>query len=164
MASNSTISKTFCLYNGLAPNRWQTFSRSSLRPIWPPSMDELITLQRLLRKELKLNLIYVVALKDFAINQCNLFWYCIVFQLCNMLYMQTTACTIMSNYDDFPDCSEKASDYVQRHSQHTTSVNILHHAYFTNRKMFLRNICRWKDIVWKSRLVFSATILQGHNT
>ena len=135
-------------------NQWRC---RSLRPIWPPGMDKLITLQQLLRNYLKLNVNYVFALIDFTIS---------VTSVNDALFLNLiTRCIYRQQHEQ--TCPIITIFLIVTKRQQTMSspiVNILHHSYITNRKMFLRNICRWKDVVWKSRLAFPTTIVQGHNT
>ena len=130
---------------------------SSVRPIWPTGMDKLIPLQQLLGNYLKLNVNYVFALKDFPISATS---------FNDVLFLNLkTRCIYRQQHEQTCPIITIFLIVTKRHQTMSSPiVNILHHSYITNRKIFLRNICRWKDVVWKSRLAFSATIVQGHNT
>ena len=120
-------------------------------------MDKLITLQQLLRNYLKLNVNYVFALIDFTISVTSVKDALFLNLITRYIYRQRHKET----------CPFITIFLIVTKRQQTMSspiVNILHHSYTTNRKMFLRNICRRKDVVWKSRLAFSTTVVQGHNT
>ena len=118
-------------------NQWRC---SSLRPIWAPGMDKLITLQQLLRNYLKLNVHYVVALKDFTISATS---------FNDALFLNLiTRCTYRQQHEQACPIITIFLIVTKRHQTMSSPiVNILHHSYITNRKMFLWNICRWKDNV-----------------